>query len=81
MELDQLYEQSLKEEVNLDEIMASVMHANKSRGVDAPHLAKIWQIDQEVAKKTLAITSQHRKRTDNPKLSQNGSDAMIQMNQ
>ena len=71
MELDQLYEQSLRGEVDLDEIMASTMHANKSKGVDAPHLAKIWQIDQEVAKKTLAITSQHSKRTDNPKLSQN----------
>ena len=66
-ELDQLYEQSLRGEVNLDEIMASAMHANKSRGVDAPHLATIWQIDQEVAKKTLAITSQHSECTDNPK--------------
>ena len=46
MELDQLYEQSLRGEVNLDEIVASAMHVNKSRGVDAPHLAKIWQIDQ-----------------------------------
>ena len=71
MELDQLYEQSLRGEVNLDEIMASTMHANKSRGVDAPHLAKIWRIDQEVAKKTSAITSQHSKHTNNPKLSQN----------
>ena len=67
-ELDQLYEQSLRGEVNLDEIMASAMHVNKSRGVDAPHLAKIWRINQEVAKKTLVITSQHSKHTDNPKL-------------
>ena len=70
-ELDQLYEQSVRGEVNLDEIMASAMHVNKSRGVDAPHLAKIWRIDQEVAKKTLAITSQHSKHTDDPKLSWN----------
>ena len=70
-ELDQLHEQSLRGEVNLDEIMANAMHANKSRGVDAPHLTKIWQIDQEVAKKTLAIPSQHSKHTDNPKLSWN----------
>ena len=70
-ELDQLYEQSLRGEVDLDEVMASAMHANKSRGVDAPHLAKIWRIDHEVAKKTLAITSQHSKCTDNPKLSRN----------
>ena len=48
MELDQLYEQSLRGEVDLDEIVASTMHANKSRGVDAPHLAKIWRIDHEV---------------------------------
>ena len=41
-ELDQLYEQSLRGEVDLDKIMASAMHVNKSRGVDAPHLAKIW---------------------------------------
>ena len=71
MELDQLYEQSLRGEVDLDEIVASSMYANKSRGVDAPHLPKIWRIDHEVAKKTLAITFQHSKRTDNPKLSQN----------
>ena len=53
-ELDLLYEQSLRGEVNLDEIMAIAMHANKSRGVDAPHLAKIWRIDHEVAKKPWA---------------------------
>ena len=70
-ELDQLYEQSLRGEVDLGEVMASAMHVNKSRGVDAPHLAKIWRIDHEVAKITLAITSQHSKCTDNPKLSRN----------
>ena len=42
MELDQLYEQSLRGEVDLDEIVVSAMYANESRGVDAPHLAKIW---------------------------------------
>ena len=70
-EFDQLYEQSLRREVNLDKIVASAMYANKSRGVDAPHLAKIWRLDHEVAKKTSAITSQYSKHTDNPKLSQN----------
>ena len=71
MEVNQDTEQSLRGEVDLDKIVASAMHVNKSRGVDEPHLAKIWRIDHEVAKKTLAITSEHSKHTDNPKLSRN----------
>jgi hypothetical protein len=54
------------EVVDLDEIMVSAAHAGKPKGIDAEHLSKIWRIDLKTAKRTLNITSQNSKRTDNP---------------
>ena len=51
--------------------MASAVHVERHQGVTAKHLAKIWRIDENVAKRTLDVTSQRSVRTDNPKLSRN----------
>ena len=51
----------------------SAIHAGRHQGVKAKDLAKMWRIDENTAKKTLAITSQRSVRTDNPKLSRNFS--------
>ena len=57
--------------IDIDEIMVSAVHAGISKNVDPEHLAKVWRIDVEAAKRTLDITSQRSKRTDNPKLARN----------
>ena len=41
--------------------------------VDATHLAKIWRIDRETAKRTLQVTSQRRKHSPNINLTRNYS--------
>ena len=60
-----------KGEIDLDKIMISATHADKEKGIDAEHLSKVWRIDLKLAERTLDITSQHSKRTDNPTLSRN----------
>ena len=69
--LDELYTDIHSGEIDLDEILCSSTHAAPSKGTQAAHLAKIWRIDLEAARRTLEITSQHGKRTDDPKLSRN----------
>jgi hypothetical protein len=69
--LDNLFEHVTKGEIDLDEIMVSAAHASKSKGIDAEHLSKVWRIDLKAAERTLDITSQNSKRTDNPTLSRN----------
>ena len=58
---------------DIDDIMVSAVHAGRHQGVNAKHLAKLWRIDENTAKKTLNITSQRCVRKDNPKLSRNFS--------
>jgi hypothetical protein len=48
--------------------MVSAAHASKSKGIDAEHLSKVWRIDLKAAERTLDITSQNSKQTDNPTL-------------
>ena len=69
--LDELFEYVTEGTVNLDEMMVSAAHGGKSKGINAAHLAKIWQIDLDLAEKTLGITTQNSQRTDDPKLSRN----------
>jgi hypothetical protein len=53
--------------------MLSAAHAGRPKGVKAKHLSKIWKIDLEDAERTLGVTTQHSKRTDNPLLARNYS--------
>jgi hypothetical protein len=57
----------------LDDFMASATHARMTRDTDAEHLSKIWRIDLDTAKRTLATTSQHCARTPASDLSRNYS--------
>ena len=67
--LDDLYDRVTRGEIDLNTIMASATHAEKSKGVDPAHLSKIWKIDLKMAERTLDVVSQFSKRTDDPKLS------------
>ena len=71
--LDKIFEESNEGTLDMDDIMMSAVHAGRHQGVNAKHLAKVWRIDENTAKKTLNITSQRSVRTDNPKLSRNFS--------
>jgi hypothetical protein len=68
---DDIYEGSLRGEIDLNKIMVSAAHAGRSKGIDAEHLSKTWRIDLETAKRTLDITSQKSMRKENPTLSRN----------
>ena len=69
--LDDLFQQSLKGDIDIDDIMVSGMHAGKYNGIKPEHLSKIWHIDVDTARKTLDVTSQRSVRSTNPKLSRN----------
>lgn len=69
--LRQVYEDVQSGQLDLDEIMASATHATNNKGVDPEHLAKIWRIDHDTAKRTIEITGEQCQRTDDPKLSRN----------
>lgn len=53
--------------------MVSDAHARPRMEVNAEHLAKVWRIDVESAKRTLDVTTQHRKNTATPTLARNYS--------
>ena len=42
--LDKIYEQSTKGEIDLDDFLVSAAHAQRTQGMDATHLSKVWQI-------------------------------------
>ena len=69
--LDEVFQRGVSGDLDLDEIMVSAAHADRSQGVDAEHLSKIWKISLDEANKTLDITSQTRVHKDDPKLSRN----------
>ena len=70
--IDEVYKGHLSGEIDLDSIMVSAASAGRPRGsVDPEHLAKIWRISHEDAKRTIDATSQHCVRTHDPKLSRN----------
>ena len=68
MELDDDTNEAL-----LDNFMARTAQARKTRGVDPKHLSKIWRISHEDAQRTVDVTSQMSKPTDDPTLSRNYS--------
>ncbi len=58
----------------LDEFFsASSTFASTSQGVSSKHLAKVWRISQKQAERTLEVTSQRLRRSEDPKLSRNYS--------
>jgi hypothetical protein len=46
----------------LFQVGVSGTFASKTKGVEPSHLAKVWRIDHETAKRTIEVTSQLRKR-------------------
>jgi hypothetical protein len=82
-DLDQLYECATRGEIDLDSVFVSAAHAGRPKGVNPEHLSKIWKIDLKAAERTLEMTTQHSKRTDNPKLSRNygTNDRMLRFKQ
>jgi hypothetical protein len=69
--LDEILNGAKMGNIDLDAMMASAAHAFPRKDVDAAHLSKIWRIDIESAKRTLDITTQHRKHQAVPSLSRN----------
>ena len=72
-ELDDLFTKVQHGTIDIDAVMASAATATPQKDVDAEHLAKIWRIDLEAAKRTLDVTTQHRKHTLEPQLARNYS--------
>ena len=71
MLIDAIHNRVVTGQINLDNIMTSATHARKPRGIDAAHLSKAWRIDLDAAERTLEVTSQLSRRSDDPKLSRN----------
>eukprot|EP00957_Ditylum_brightwellii_P105902 8077085-Ditylum_brightwellii.AAC.1 len=58
---------------DLDILFISVAHANKVKNILPDKLAKVWQITEEEAERTLEVTLQHTPWTKNKSLSKNYS--------
>ena len=56
---------------DIEQIMVSGISAGRLDGVDPKHLAKIWMISFDDAKRTIGVTTQHGQQTQEPTLSQN----------
>jgi hypothetical protein len=69
--LDEILAGSASGHIDLDAILASATQAVPRKDINAEHLSKIWRIDVESAKRTLDVTTQHKKHTSNPALSRN----------
>ena len=69
--LDYLYANSTRGNIYLNDIMISATHAIRPTVIEASHLFKIWRIGLDSAKRTLEVTSQHIRRSNNPTLSRN----------
>jgi hypothetical protein len=65
------YWSRLEDEESLNEIFACSTVENRTHGVDAEHLSKVWLIDMDTAKRTLEVTTSHRQHVPNPKLAKN----------
>ena len=55
--LDELYKGITTGDYNPDDIFGSATHAERTQGVKAEHLSKVWRIDIDQAKDTLNITT------------------------
>jgi hypothetical protein len=69
--LDMIYTQSTKGEIDLDDFLVSAAHAQRTQGIDAADLEKVWRISLDQAERTQDITPQTSVRTTDPKLSRN----------
>ena len=69
--MDKIFDEALINDYDLDDIMVSAVHVGKNKNIKANHLSKIWRIDEDTARKTIDITSQHCMRKSDPKLSRN----------
>ena len=60
-------------DVDLDALISSMGEttASKPTGVTAKHMSKVWRIDSKTAEKTLDVTTQLLRRSDDPTLSRN----------
>ena len=67
--LDELYEAVQVGSVDINNIMAA--HASRAQGVSAEHLAKVWKISIEEARRTLDVTRQSLVHKPDPKLARN----------
>ena len=56
---------------NIEQIMVSGVSTRRLDGVDPKHLAKIWRLSFNDAKKTIGVTIQHGQWMQEPTLSQN----------
>ena len=65
---DELFEEALSGNIDLNDIMASVVHGRRYHGVDPKHLPNTWRIDMYTAKMNLDVTFQGLLRTNKPKL-------------
>jgi hypothetical protein len=61
----------MRGEIDLDNTMIKAAHARRHKGSDAEHLLKVWRISTAAAERTLDITTENSKRTNDPKLSRN----------
>ena len=66
--------------IDLDAIFIAGVNASRPGSADAQHLAKVWHISYEDAKRTLDVILQHSIRKQDPMLSQNygTTDRMLQ---
>ena len=71
--LDDVNEVSAIGELDFEFFTASATHAEASKGISAEQLSKVWRIDLDSATRTLDITTQRCKRSDDPTLSRNYS--------
>jgi hypothetical protein len=69
---DHLHQDSWSGTTDLD-LFVCATHARPRMDVDAQHLAKIWRIDHDTARRTLEITTQRRKHAPNSNLTRNYS--------
>ena len=53
-------------ELYLDSLFASATHAEYPKGISADQLSKVWKIDLESAKRTMNVTTQRCKSSDDP---------------
>ena len=62
---------TINDDVDLDAIFIAGVDASRPGSTDAQHLAKVWCISYEDAKRMLDVTLQHSVRKQDPMLSQN----------
>ena len=60
-------------ELGLDLFFTNATHEEAPKGISSDQLSKFWKIDLDSSKRTLDVTTQKFKRSDDPNLSRNYS--------